>query len=59
MRGGARLEEDMQAVQVSTHPHEGRRLLQAGNEGAIRAGRLRAGMRAISTGLERLTMKSI
>jgi hypothetical protein len=32
----------VQAVHVSAHTHEGRRLLQAGDEGAVRAGRLDA-----------------
>ena len=36
------LQEYVQAVQVSAHLHEGRRLLQTGDEGAVRARRLRA-----------------
>ena len=40
--GRAGLQEYVQAVQVSAHAHEGRRLLQTGDEGAVRAGRLRA-----------------
>ena len=39
--GRTRLQEYVQAVQVSAHTHEGRRLLQAGDEGAVRARRLR------------------
>jgi hypothetical protein len=31
----------VEAIQVSAHTHERRRLLQAGDEGAVRAGRLR------------------
>ena len=40
--GRRRLQEHVQTVQVSTHAHESRCLLQTGDEGAERAGRLRA-----------------
>jgi hypothetical protein len=58
--GRAGLQEYVQAVQVSAHSHEGRRLLQTGNESAVRARRDCApDMRTISMGLARLMMRSI
>jgi len=41
--GRAGLQEYVQALQVSAHTHEGRRLLQTGDEGAVRASRLLTG----------------
>src|SRR5262249_8421894 len=38
----AGLQEYVQAVQISAHPHDGRRRVQTGDEGAVRARRLRA-----------------
>ena len=57
--GRAGLQEYVQAVQLAAHAHDGRCLLQTGDEGAVRARRLRAGIRTISMGRARLTMRSI
>lgn len=39
--GRTGFQEDVQTVEVSTHPHEGRRLLEASDKGTVQARRLR------------------